>query len=499
MGALGEPPLGEMFSPAPPGDGKGTTEQRVLRSTLASYAIQLARIGINFGAKLALIRLILPEGHGVYELALRIVTIASAVRDLGLPYQLVRDKRRPYGTVLAVTTALGALLTFVLIVAAPLFGRLSPEVPSVLRVFAVWVLLDGLAGVPRAFFERELTIGNLVAPEIGRGIVIATVAVGLAWLGWGYWSLVIGDLVGAALLAGYSWSRAWGKITLRFEPSLISDLVRRSFLLFLIWLALQLVTYIDIYIVDWFRDTQTVGLYSRAYWLVFLVATFFYPRALFPTLVEYQDDQDRFLEFFRLSTVQLLGCQVLGSYFVLVNASRIIFALFGRGWSAAVPMLQVLAFIPFFDQFAMVGGEMLKARHQDRAWLSAMVLNLISLVGVGIFLTKRWGAPGMAAANYLLVGNLVILWHLRKIMGSRFKSFLVDLFFLYSAPFPIFLAVVWFFPSGSWSRLVGSIVAGILSFGLFALRFSSAFWTFFRQRRESWPSRESGSQLGEDA
>ena len=54
-----------------------------------------------------------------------------------------------------------------------------------LRVFAVWVLLDGLAVVPRAFFERELTIGNLIAPEIWRGIVIAAVAVGLAWRGWG--------------------------------------------------------------------------------------------------------------------------------------------------------------------------------------------------------------------------------------------------------------------------------------------------------------------------
>src|SRR5205085_5572803 len=82
MGPVGEPSL-------------ATTEQRVLRSTFASYAIQLARLGINFGARIALLHLILPTGHGVYELALRIVTLASAVRDLGLPYHLVRDPRRP--------------------------------------------------------------------------------------------------------------------------------------------------------------------------------------------------------------------------------------------------------------------------------------------------------------------------------------------------------------------------------------------------------------------
>ncbi|MEO6193381.1 MAG: oligosaccharide flippase family protein, partial [Thermoanaerobaculia bacterium] len=120
MGALGEPPLG------------GTTEQRILRSTFASYAIQLARLGINFGAKIALARLILPEGHGLYEYALRIVTVASAVRDLGLPYHLVRDKRRPYGTVLAVTATLGVAITLLLIAVAPAAGRFNPELPLVL-------------------------------------------------------------------------------------------------------------------------------------------------------------------------------------------------------------------------------------------------------------------------------------------------------------------------------------------------------------------------------
>jgi O-antigen/teichoic acid export membrane protein len=484
MGALGEPPLDELFPPAP-GEGGGspaggTTEQRVLRSTFASYAIQLARLGINFGAKLALVRLILPEGHGVYELALRIVTVASAVRDLGLPYQLVRDKRRPYGTVLAITTALGALLTLALIVLAPAFGRFSPDLPQVLRVFAVWVLLDGLAGVPRAFFERELTIGNLVAPEIGRGVVIAVVAVGLAWLGWGYWSLVIGDLVGAALLAGYSWWKAWGKVPLTFEPDLAADLVRRSFFLFLIWLTLQLVTYIDIYIVDWFRDPATVGLYSRAYMIAFLVATLVYPRAFFPTLMEYFHDRPKFVEFFRLSTVQLLGCQVVASYFLFFNAERVVWVILGRNWPAAAPILRVIAFIPFFDQFTMLGGEMLKAQHRDRRWLGIEVLNLVSLVGFGIVLTVRFGAVGMGAANYLLAGNLVMAWEVARLFGPRFRTLLGDLALLYLVPLPFFALAAWLGAPGSWLRFFASLAAAAFAAGALAARYWQPFRTFFR-------------------
>jgi O-antigen/teichoic acid export membrane protein len=468
MGAMGEPGV----------------EQRVLRSTAASYAIQLARLGVTFGAKLILARLILPEGHGVYELALRIVTVASAIRDLGLPYHLVRDERRPYGTVLAFTGISGALITLALIGLAPVFGHLTPELPLVLRVFAIWVLLDGLAVVPKAFFERELTIGNLVAPEIWRGVIIAAVSVGLAWLGWGYWSFILGDLAGAALLAGYSWHKAWRKVPLKVEPALVPDLVRRSFLLFLIWISLQLVTYLDAFIIEWFGDTATVGLYARTYGLAFLAATFVYPRALFPTLVAYANDRVRFVEFFRLSTVQLLGCQVVASYFLVFNAEKVILILFGKDWLAAAPILRVLAFIPFFDQFTQMGGEMLKAEHRDRAWLWIELLNLASLVGFGIWFTQLWGARGMGAANYLLIGNLVMAWEVARVFGPRFRELMTDLVQLYVIPLPFFACAAWLAPADSWTRFAASLVAALLAAGVLAARYWKPFRAFFAAREE---------------
>ena len=458
----------------------GSTEQRVLRSTAASYAIQLARLGINFGAKIALARLILPEGHGVYELALRVVTVASAVRDLGLPYHLVRDPRRPYGTVLAFTTALGALITLLLIGIAPVFGRFDPQVPLVLRLFAVWVLLDGLAVVPKAFFERELSIGNLVAPEIWRAVVIAGVSVSLAWMGWSYWSLVIGDLAGAALLAGYSWVKAWGKVPLKVEPELVPDLVRRSFLLFLIWITLQLVTYIDAFVVGWFRDANAVGLYAKVYGIAFLVATIVYPRAFFPTLLEYQTDRRRFVEFIRLSTLQLLGCEVVASYFLFFNAEKTILVLFGASWLAAAPILRTLAFVPFFYQSAMLGGEILKAEHRDRSWLVIELLNLVSLVGFGIVLTRRFGATGMGAANYLLAGNLVMAWEVARIFGPRFRHLLADLAQLYLIPLPFFALAAWLAPADSWPRFAASLAAAALAAGVLAARYWKPFRTFFK-------------------
>jgi PST family polysaccharide transporter len=458
-----------------------STEQRILRSTFAGYAIQLARLLVGFVAKLALARLILPEGHGLYEEALRIVTIASAVRDLGLQYHLVRDSRRPYGTVLVSTLVLGFLISVLLIVAAPVFGFLTPDLPAVLRVFAIWVFLDGLAVVPKAFFERELTIGRLVAPEVWRGVVIAAVSIGLAWAGWKVWAFVVADLAGALLLAVLSWWRAWGKIPLKPDLHLLPGLVRRSSWLFWIWVVLQLVTYIDIYIIQYFGRTETVGLYIRAYMIAFLVATIVYPRALFPTLVEYLEDRPRFTEVFRLSTVQLLGCQVVASYFLLLNAETVVRILLGPGWEGAAPLLRVISFIPFFDQFTILGGEMLKARHRDRTWLAIMMLNLVSLVGFGIAFTQRWGAAGMGAANYLLVGNLWMAWEVARELGPRVRRFAADLGLIYLVPLPFFAAAAWLFEAGSWPRFAASLAAASLAAAVLVLVYWKPFKVFFKR------------------
>ena len=457
--------------------------RRVMSSTVAAYGIQVARLLLGFATRVALARLILPQGHGVFELALRFVTVAAAVRDLGLPFHLVRDERRPYGAVLAFTTACGAILSLGLIFAAPLFagygGGRYPELPEVLRVLAFWILIDGLAVVPKAFFERELAIGKLVGPEISRLVLFGGLAVVLSLYGLSYWAFVAAELASAALYAVWAWAGAWRKMTLVNDLRLLPDLLAKSSYLFWIWLLVQLVTYVDIFIVGWFRNATAVGLYSNAYKVISYVIPIAYPRALFPTLVAYRDDRPRFLEAFRLGTVQLLSLQVLAGYFLFFNAEKSVGIILGKGWEGAIPILVFLAVVPLFDPFSIPGGEMLKARHRDRLWLTITAVNLVSLVGFGVYLTHRFGAVGMAAANWLRLGNLWMAFEVFRLFGSSWRKLAADLAVLYLAPMPFFLAVIWLFPPASWQRFAASALAAGLAGGVLLLRYWRPFKGFF--------------------
>jgi PST family polysaccharide transporter len=452
-----------------------STERRFLRSTVAAYGSQLGRTLIRAGSDLLLARLILPAGHGVFGLALAVVTIAAIFRDLGLPYQLIRDRRRPYGSVLLWVTGAGLLLWGLLVVGAPLGARFDPALPAVLRVYAAWVFLDGLSVVPKLFFERELEVGRLVAPEIFRGLAVALVSIALAWRGAGVWSLVAGELAGAALFAALLWWRARGRIPIELDPGLIWPLITSSLYLFLIALMALPMPAVASFLVGTYRDAATVGQFVKARDWGFKLQVLVLPavaRVLYPALVEYRHhDRPRFLAAYRLGTVILLALQTLAAYLLFFNAHLILVRLLlGPRWEPAVPLLRILCFVPLTDPFSPLGGELLKAEGEDRRWLAIVGLNFASLLGLGLPLTWAFGAAGTAWAHFLLAGNVLMAWRVWRICGPEFWRLARDLAFLYLVPLPLFLAAAWAFPAG-WARLAASLAAGAVAAAVYLARF----------------------------
>ena len=478
-----------MSSPSMPPDVPGppalpaSTERRFLSSTIAAYGSQGARIALRLVADVALARLILDEDHGLFDYALAAVVIAGVVRDLGLPYHVVRDEREPWGTFLAWTAGSGALLALALAAASPLFAALDPRLPPVVAGLAAYVLLDGLATVPRVFFERRIEVGRLVVPEIVRGAVFAAVAVGLALAGAGVWAFVAGELAGVALLAAMLWWRAWGRFRLTVDWRLLPDLLRQSRLLFLVAICSFTLPYLERYVLGPFVSTAMVAQYTKARLWGLRVETIILPavqRVLYPTLVEVQDDARRFFEVFRIGTVTIFALEALAAWFLFFNAETVLVdVLLGEQWRPAVPLLRILCFLPLVDPFSRLGGELLKVRREDRAWLSVVVLNFASLLGFGVVLARSYGALGVVFANFLMLGNLVMTWRVWRIFGRDFPRLLADLAFVYFVPLAPFVLVVWAFPDEGWGRLAASLGAAAVGALLVTLRFQRPFRRFF--------------------
>ena len=354
--------------------------RRVLHSTSAALFSQLWRVGLTFLTHFLLRRLVSPEDWGAWTWAEPIFLVLTAFRDMGLPAHVIRVKPRPFGNLLAVEAGFGAALVALTWLGAPWLAGFNadggPELASLLRLLSLYVFFDGLAKVPRVWFESELALRETVFAELFRNACYSGMALYLAASDAGVWSMAIAFVFAQGAFAALLWLRARGRIPLVWLRGRTLALLRESAPLAVIWILVLLTTYVDPLLLGARFPREVVGTYGFAYYVAFLVSTVMVEpvsRVLYPALVRALAERERVFEAYRLATVLLLSLEVPVALCLFVNAELVLGILGGRenNWIelGAAAFLRVLCFAPLVDPLGRFGGDVLVAHHRDRVWI----------------------------------------------------------------------------------------------------------------------------------
>lgn len=179
-------------------------EDRAVRGvpwTLVSYAVNRALLLLTV---VVLARLLVPEDFGLVALAMVAVQLCNVLSDLGLSGTLVLRQdldERGKGTLLTLMLAASVLLAVVLAASAPLIADLfdEPRLGGVLAVLSLGIVISGVTWFYETALQRELEFRRRFVALSVQVVAYAAVAIGLAALGAGVWSLVAGQL--SSLLA----------------------------------------------------------------------------------------------------------------------------------------------------------------------------------------------------------------------------------------------------------------------------------------------------------
>lgn len=181
------------------------SQQDVARRGTAA-AVQLAtRTALTrvlaLGGTLVLARLLTPADFGVYAFVWFAMVIVLAIGDGGASAALVQRASEPsereLGTALSVQLAIGVVGFVALWLLAPLAAALLPEradAANMLRLLAVALPLVAARALATAMLERRLRFGPIALGEVAGQAGFYGVAIPLAILGWGAWSLVLGGV-----------------------------------------------------------------------------------------------------------------------------------------------------------------------------------------------------------------------------------------------------------------------------------------------------------------
>lgn len=379
--------------------------RRVATAGIAwNYLTFAAGKGAVVVTSIVLARLLVPADFGLLTLGLLCINYLSSIQDLGVGAAVVQHRRDDADT-RATAFVLTGLVTVGLAAAAyasaPLVGAFfgEPQLPPVVRALAGVLVVSGLASVPRALLQRRLDFRRRLVPEVAGAVVKSGLAIGLAVVGAGVWSLVWGQLAGAAVTTvTYFVATGWWP-RLGWDAAFARSCVRFGLPVAAVGLLAVAIGNVDYLVVGRRLGDVALGFYMMAYRLPELVVLNFLAVAsqvLFPALSRLQDDPERLRRGFLYALRHVTLFTTLTGGLLACVAADLVVGVFSATWAPAVDAARLLGGYLVLYAFSYPAGDVYKA--SGRPWILTCtgVAQLAVLLPL-LWFTSHWGITGVAA------------------------------------------------------------------------------------------------------
>jgi PST family polysaccharide transporter len=392
---------------------KGKAVRGVAWTGVANWGSQL----LSFCFYSVLARLLSPHEFGLIALAGVYVAFIQILVTQGFGMAIVqrRDLEEEHldsAFWIAMATAVAlSLLSFLL---AGIIGNFfkEPRIVPVIKWLCLSMVFYGLSSVQTAILTRELNFRALAVRSLAATVVGGAVGVTMAYRGWGVWSLVAQQIVGAAFGCICLWLAVSWRPKLLFSRSHLHDLYGFSLGVAgndVLWFFSQKS---DQTLVGYGFGAAGLGPYSLASKVVTLAYEAVvgpFQAVAFPAFSKLQSDPGGFekalQKFCKMSS--FLCLPVFTG--IAVIAPELVPVLFGPRWVAAVPLLQVLSIYGAVRVILTFMHPLMLAKGRAGLYL---VMNIIlsALTFACCLCAMRWGPEAIAFSMVISLSSFLAIF-----------------------------------------------------------------------------------------
>ncbi len=392
---------------------------------------QLAGYLLSLVVNIVLARLLTPDDFGTFALALSIESLFFILAGWGFSIAVIQTEKIDqtfFDTAWVLSLVLGCSV-FIIVVIASFFLRsfYATEVLNIMVVLAVFEIPQSLSTCYSASLERDLNYRGVSFVLVGSQLASIALALGLAAIGLGVWSLVgksavysIGSLAGMQLLSPW-------KFRGRFKISTIKHLLGFGSNMLLASGLARLLSMIQSFIVGTILGTAALGYFTMAIGLSQLgaivassalnnVSMAFFAR------LQTSGKQGRAYEMVNYFLVRAF--LVVTIVFLLLG-EEITVLLYGDKWNMAGKILRILSFYAF--TYVLYGNARQLLYSQARIKEVAIIHSVqvvVTVIGM-LAVLKEYGVFG--AAWIVNLAFLLAMFLAFKYGGSRIDLSLMKL------------------------------------------------------------------------
>lgn len=407
-------------------DGVASAPSEVRHAVRSGLAWGTVARGVQLVAQFAgtaiLARLLTPGDFGLVNMAAIFLNVANALADFGVRAYVLHRRDLDDAQVESaklVSWGLGLAIFLLACVAAfPMawFYR-EPRLAPILVVQAVVYVIVNAGTVHGAMLARRLSFHRIAQAEIASSVAYVAASTALALFGAGYWSMVVGRVIGslAALVVVSAGLR--GILPRRAaagEAGHSRRILRFGGIVAGTGVLTQLDENFDNIVVGRFMGAGSLGLYAVAYNLAALpqkYLAFMIAGIANPVVAGAPDGASLGGVLRRYVRYQVLVPAAIAVGIGLM-APEVVAVLLGSRWPAAAPLVRIMSFSTAMLAVAtVVGGSLVSRGHARELFAFHVVKLAVTMTGVAI--GAAYGVVGIA---YGFLGAVAIT----LVLGLKF-------------------------------------------------------------------------------
>jgi len=420
---------------------------RALSGGVVTAAAQIIKFGLNLGGVIILARLLSPQDFGLVAMAGALMPILRTFREGGLSTATVQRENITHAQVsnlFWINLVLGGVIALIGASLAPvvsLFYR-DDRLTVVTVLLSLSFLLGGAAVQHLALLNRQMRFKAVAAIDVAAALAGFAVGIIMAWLDFGYWSLVgmqLTTTTGEVLL---TWIASGWRPQLPRRNAGTRPLLKFGASMTVYIFLRRLASGTDVILLGRFYGADAVGIYTRASALLLRPLDQFinpFDTVFIPVLSRLQDQPERYRTVF----LQAYGAIALMSFVfagLLVGLSEpLVHVLLGPRWGEVVPIFAWLTLAALYIPLSYAAMWLLSTQGRSRDLLT-MSFASPTLTVLSVAAGLPFGAWGLAV-SLSLVGlfiRLPVQYHITGRSGPVSRK---DLWKVFGVHLPLWGAV----------------------------------------------------------
>ena len=407
--------------------------QKAAKGIFWSVIQKWGRAAISIVTFVVLSRLLSPDAFGLVALATVFTVFIELFLDQGFGAAIVQRAEidpEHLDTAFWINILTGLILTGGVIASSELIASLfeEPRLASVLRWLSISFILSALSSTQISILQRKLAFKNLAARSLVATAVGGIVGIGMAFAGFGVWSLVGQDLTTSAAGIVILWSASDWRPGLKVSKKHYKDLFSFGASIVGNHALTVLIRRSDDLLIGYFLGPTLLGFYTIGYQLLLVIirlVTEVTNSVAFPAFSRIQNEPERMRRAF-YNVTQYTSLFAFPVFIGLAAiAPELVPVVFGEKWAPSIPVMQVLSLIGILQSVLFFNGSVIKASGKPSWQLGIMLLNAICSV-IGFLLAVKWGIVAVAI-SFVIVGYVlapISYVAVRRLIQIDFRTYL---------------------------------------------------------------------------